>query len=866
MRHFLFSVFFLTQITCFGQIFEDFNDGNFTSPLPLDWQGTTADFTVKDTLVGSYLLQLNNTTPVTPSTSYLSIPHSLGNLNNVEWRFWTRQGFTPSGSSYGRFYLTSESADLSTDPNGYFLHFGESNEDTIRLYKKDNSGLTLLAKGNGGIIDGSFSIGIRVVRDSLGNWDLFVDPTGGVNYGLLASSTEVTTPVLGTHSGMLCQYAASYATKFFYDDVYIGDEILDITPPVLLSATVVGLTEIDALFDEALDPTTAEDEGNYSFSPSLGTIISATLDGANPALVHLVTTDTLVNGQNYTLTATGIADVEINISGVQTTDFAYLIAETPAPGDIVINEVMFDPTDPIGQPEVDYIEIYNRSTKIFNVNGWKIGDSNSDGTIEDYWLLPNSYLILTKIDSVVLFSAAATGVSSFPNFNSTTVENVVLRSNTGLTLDSMTYNGPDWTEPIYDGVSIELINPNDPCPDVGDWRSSLHSSGGTPGAQNSVFDTIPAITNIDIDFLLAQDPNYLSIFYSEGMDSTSLANATFIFTPPLTYNNNYVPTDPASWQTLIFNENLVGSQTYTIEIQNVANCWGDSTTLFGQFALPEIASLGDVIINEVLADPVSGGKDWIEIYNNSDKLIDLINYQIADYDDDTISNFKQIEEHILIGPDEYIVLGEDIAQIAQHYPTVVPDNLYEMDLPSYSNDSGSVYLIHNNAVMDRVSYNDDWHFRLLDNTDGVSLERIDPDGGSSDGHNWHSAAEAIGFGTPGLVNSQFYPAIANGEFDYTSGVVSPDSDGYQDVLQINYEMVEPGYVGHFTVYDDRGRLIARVVESELLGATGTFSWGGVKDDGTKASIGTYVGVFEAFQLEGGVAFTNKKAFVVAGKI
>jgi hypothetical protein len=236
------------------------------------------------------------------------------------------------------------------------------------------------------------------------------------------------------------------------------------------------------------------------------------------------------------------------------------------------------------------------------------------------------------------------------------------------------------------------------------------------------------------------------------------------------------------------------------------------------------------------------------------------------YDDDTISNLKQIEEHILIPADGYAVLGEDIAQIAQYYTSVVPDNLYEMDLPSYNNDSGTVYLIQNNAVLDRVSYDEDWHFRLLDDIDGVSLERIDPDGGSSDGNNWHSAAETAGFGTPGMLNSQFYPAMANGDFNYTEDVMSPDSDGYQDVLQINFTMVEEGYVGHFTVYDDRGRLIARVVESELLGSSGTFSWDGVNDDGTKASIGTYVGIFEAFQVDGGVVFTKRLPFVVAGKI
>ncbi len=857
MRLFLFSVFFLTQLTSFGQIFDDFSDGDFTSGTP--WQGTNADYIVN----GLEQLQLNN---VGAATSYLSTPHNLSPFisGNKEWKFWTRQAFSPSSGNFARIYLTSSNSDLSTAPDGFYLQLGEAGTaDAVRLFKSDGGVDTELIAGPSGQISTSFSIGIRVVRDNLGNWSLYVDPAGGINFGLIGSATDATN-LLGTHSGMLNIYTSSNATKFYYDDIYIGDEVLDLTPPVLLSATVINANLIDVLFDEALDQATAENPANYSFTPSLG-ILSYTLDGTNPALVHLVPDTPLVNGQSYNVTTTGIADTEGNISGTQTASFAYLIAETPVAGDVVINEVMFDEAPSIGQPLVEYVEIYNRSTKIFNVQDWKLGDASSNGTILADWLLPDSYMILTKTSGVDSF-AIATGITSFPYLNNTG-DDLILRSDTDLTLDSISYLDDWWNNSsITGGISIERINSNDPCSDASDWTASTDPSGGTPGAQNSVFDPTPDTTNPELSFLFALPPNFLEIHYNEGMDSTSLANATFVFSPPLTVQNNYVLSSPTNMHILEFLENLTGSQTYTIEIQNVGDCWGNTTTLFGEFALPEIAESGDLIINEVLADPVSGGKDWIEIYNNSDKLIDLFNYEIANFSNDTIANFKVIDQHILIGSDEYIVLGEDISQIGQYYSTVVPDNLYEIDLPSYSNDSGTVYLIHNNTVMDRVAYNDDWHFRLLDNTDGVSLERIDPDGVSSDGNNWHSAAEAIGFGTPGLVNSQFYPAVANGEFNFTSDVVSPDSDGYQDVLQINYQMIEPGYVGHFTVYDDRGRLIKRVVESELLGASGTFSWGGVKEDGTKASIGTYVGVFEAFQIDGGVVFTKKKAFVVAGKI
>jgi len=130
----------------------------------------------------------------------------------------------------------------------------------------------------------------------------------------------------------------------------------------------------------------------------------------------------------------------------------------------------------------------------------------------------------------------------------------------------------------------------------------------------------------------------------------------------------------------------------------------------------------------------------------------------------------------------------------------------------------------------------------------------------------HSAAEAIGFGTPGKKNSQYRPAEQNGDFTFTSPTVSPDNDGYEDLLQVVYEMDEPGLLGTFTIYDDRGRLIKEVFSNELLATSGAFVWDGVTDKEVKASIGTYVAVFEAYGLNGALMFTQTKAFVVAGKL
>ncbi len=166
--------------------------------------------------------------------------------------------------------------------------------------------------------------------------------------------------------------------------------------------------------------------------------------------------------------------------------------------------------------------------------------------------------------------------------------------------------------------------------------------------------------------------------------------------------------------------------------------------------------------------------------------------------------------------------------------------------------------------MDAVSYLDDWHFELLDDEDGKSLERLNPIASSNDQNNWHTAAESIGFATPGKENSQFYPAITNGEFSYTSETISPDNDGFEDVLQINYKLTEPGLIGNFTIYDDRGREVVKVLSSELMALEGTFVWDGVRSDNTKATIGAYIGFFEVLDLNGATVYVKKKVFAVAG--
>jgi hypothetical protein len=862
MRYFLVSIFLTVSIQLLAQLTDGFSDNNFTgSPT---WTGDDSVFTVVD-VSGNNRLRSNKL--LSNSTFYLSTP----SLTSTEgqWEFFTNLQFNTSSANYVDIYLMADNQNLlSTSLSGYFVRIGGTT-DEISLYKKVSGTNTKIIDGVDGITNfSSNQFKIKVTKTIAGDWKLERDNTGTGNAyfqeGLINDLTINSSSYFGIS---ITQSTASFFQKHFFDDIYVGPIILDITPPQMISVTPSGPQAMDVLFNEPLESSSAEALLNYTFNPGL-TVQPPQIDAVNPALVHLfLWAPGMTNGTTYQLTTSSISDLSGNLSGNQTLGFTFLIPETPLVGDVFINEFMCDPSPVVGLPEVEYIELYNKSNKYFDLTGWKIGDASSDGSIQEGWLYPGEHRILCASSNVDTFTMTqAYAVTSFPSLNNSG-DDIILKDVNGIELDRISYTDGWYKDEIKadGGYSIERINPNDPCSAEDNWTASNSITGGTPGTINSVYNDTPDTTPPLISELIALAPNYLEVHFSEGMDSILLASANYMVNPFLNLQALYVFGPHPNMVTLQFADNFEPSKTYQFFIENVADCWMNPANLNGSFALPDIAIKGDVIVNEILFDPYTNGYDWIELVNTSNKVIDLQGWQLANFDD-TIANFKTVNGHYYLMPEGFAVLGKDSVFVKQNYPFYSEGTFVYCETPSFNVDSSTVYLIYNNQVMDAVSYSSDWHFRLLDDTDGVSLERVDKNRASSDPSNWHSAAEAKGFATPGLENSQYYPASQNGDFVYESATVSPDNDGYEDLLLVNYTLIEPSLLGRFTIYDDRGRLIKTVFDQELLGTKGVFSWDGITDENVKARIGTYVGVFEAFSVNGGVSFTKTKAFVVSGKL
>ncbi|MBH18942.1 MAG: hypothetical protein CL851_00780 [Crocinitomicaceae bacterium] len=388
--------------------------------------------------------------------------------------------------------------------------------------------------------------------------------------------------------------------------------------------------------------------------------------------------------------------------------------------------------------------------------------------------------------------------------------------------------------------------------------SGLWSKHTSSNNDNIYFDDINVIGNIIIDSLPASvqnasviSPNTLEIQFSEPIDNNALNINNF----NLIGNNPPNPTsvnNSSSGYELIFQQKFKGNQVLNLSIQNITDLAGNSLFDTIQIIVPDTAQYGEILINEILFDPFAGGSDYVEIINNSNSSFDIFKYYIADYDNG-ISNLKQINQHFIINPNELVLFTEDSISTINDYPSNNSSRFIQMDLPSFPNDSATVFLLNaDSIILDQFSYSDDLHFELINDPEGVSLERvllnsINPNIA------WHSAAENVGWGTPGNSNSQYYLSEQSDVNFYAENeVFSPDNDGFEDIAIFSYKLDQIGMVGNAFVYDNRGRLIKSILTNELLNTEGKFTWDGINQYGQKAAIGIYLIYFECFSINGEV--------------
>ena len=835
-----------------AQLNENFSDGDFTNNPA--WVGGTSDWIVNP----FFQLQSNNL--VANSTYYLSTVNTKATA--AQWEFFCQITFNPSSANYIDVFLTASASDVTqASTTGYFVRIGGT-DDEVSLFRKDNGTVTKIIDGSNTALNSSNStLKIKVIRDAANQWQLSRDLNATPTFveGNVVDATYLTSAFFGV---LVKQSTASFFQRHFIDDIIISDFVPDLLPPIIVYYTVTGPNTVDILFNEPVDLASSQTLANYSVDNGIGFPATAVRDISNSSLVHLTFTNAFPNRVNLTMTVNGVKDLSGNATNNLIGQFSYFVA---LQYDVVIDELMADPTPIVGLPDIEWIELRNTTAFNIDLKDWRIGKpSGQSGLMPSYILKPDSFVIVCTGSAVAAMSAfgPTIAVSSFPSL-SNAGDLLFLRSPQGTIIHSVNYTDAWYQNELKKdgGWSLEMTDTHNPCSGISNWKASVNPLGGTPGKKNSVDAPNPDQSAPRLLRAYAPDSMNIVLVFSEPVDSS---NASLVsgYTISEGMGNPFaaVPLSPTFDRVLLQltpQLALLRNKIYTVTVNGIADCSGNiiNGNNTARFGLYEHTDSFDIVVNEILFNPRSSSNDYVEIYNRSKKILNLRNVYIANRNSTgVVSSIAQLStEDYLLFPEDFMVVTESKALVLNDYVANNLDAFIEIgSMPSFNDDESNVILLNEQGnVVDEVAYSEKWHFKLISNKEGVSLERIDYDAPSQQEQNWHSAATNVGYGTPTYKNSQFKPNTAvQGEITVTPEIVSPDNDGTDDFATINYSFPDPGYVANITIFDAAGRPVRYLQRNALCGINGYFRWDGLGEKFQKLPVGIYIIYSEVFNLNG----------------
>jgi flagellar hook assembly protein FlgD len=74
----------------------------------------------------------------------------------------------------------------------------------------------------------------------------------------------------------------------------------------------------------------------------------------------------------------------------------------------------------------------------------------------------------------------------------------------------------------------------------------------------------------------------------------------------------------------------------------------------------------------------------------------------------------------------------------------------------------------------------------------------------------------------------------------SSSRISPDNDGFEDMLVIDFNFTGNSNVVSVTIFDESGNLVRKVVGNMYAGPEASIVWDGSADDGSVVPTGIYI--------------------------
>ncbi|MDR0667123.1 MAG: lamin tail domain-containing protein [Prevotellaceae bacterium] len=875
MKNILPFVLLFSTLCARAQFSVDFEDGTLNG-----WQQTPdsawSASSASGRLSGHYSLRHASTQ--TQTTDRISAPIAAFSPDEgaTVWRFLMRYHYNPTATNKWAVILmsdTSASGWAAGLGNGYAIGVNQAagvSDKLLCLYAVHHTDFTELLKTpvnwNTDVgTSASITVSMEITRSAGGEWNLYLAKNAQFENLQWYGSAVHADYLHARYFGAVNAYTSASAggQKLWLDDIRIASSAF---PAQIAAVRQQGRQQLLIDFSNPMRESSLQPTGHYMLVSGAAATHPQTVEIRSSQQVLLTFADLLPRGP-ATVSVEQLQDA--NNNPVQDSRDVHIIYHVY--GDIVINEIMASAAPSVGLPEISYIELYNRLSIPVSLAGWKMefitaaSGNVVSGTIDQATIPAQGYLILcarTAVEDMRYYgeTAGLTNISSLTRTGKT----LQLKDEEGVLLSRVSYANTwiaDETKQAG-GWSLEKIDADNLSENSSNWAVSEDASGGTPGRQNSVQRPNPDVEAPFVTGVQSIGNDSLRLTFNELFDTLNALRPECYAVnngagrPQQVFRHARNPLQVTLHFTPPFEEGIVYALTVTAPFRDLAgHAPTEASYLFARLAPPQA---NQIVINEVLFNPFVGGVDFVEIYNRSDSIFNLQHLRLAHRDrDNRVASEQAVEQPYFLYPNDYAVFTTDLEAVRLFYHVPYPEKVVLLSgLPSFPDDAGHVVLLsETGAIVDELSYTAKMHSAFIAKPEGVSLERVNPERPTAETSNWQSTAQDRRFATPTEQNSQYNPTPAHGSdgcFSLPFAVFSPDGDGYNDVLFIDYQIPESGYVATITVYDVHGRLVREVAKKALLGVASRFHWDGTRYDNHKAAPGIYLIFIEYFDLEGHV--------------
>jgi hypothetical protein len=287
-------------------------------------------------------------------------------------------------------------------------------------------------------------------------------------------------------------------------------------------------------------------------------------------------------------------------------------------------------------------------------------------------------------------------------------------------------------------------------------------------------------------------------------------------------------------------------------------------------------SAGQLVINEIMYDPLPSGCEWIEVFHRGDEDIDLARLELVVSAGSGFDVYRLAPSSGILTPGSFAVIASD-SSVLLRFPSLETDTatallcvLNRIGL-GFGNSGDRVLLRDRGGeTLDSVDYQPGWHHPFVAETRGISLERISPGMPTGERQSWNSCTDNSG-GTPGSRNSVYassseqspavVPALTVAPVPF-----SPDGDGFEDLCTISCMAQASIHQARLRIYDIRGRLVRTLLNNAPMASRIDVVWDGLDEEGKRVRIGPYVALLDILDTADNAVAAARGIIVVAVRL